>query len=109
MKLKDKIKAKLPPLPGGTYPAICIGAADLGNQYYQQSEKTYRKVALIFEIPSEANDSGQPRQLHQRYTFSASKKSNLYSLLNSWTNKNMSEQEMLEFDVFSLIGSSCFD
>lgn len=107
MKLKDKIKAKLPPLPGGTYPAVCIGVADLGDQFYKEYEKTCRKVALVFEIPSESDGEGRSRQLSQRYTFSVNKKSNLYSLLNSWTNKNMSEQEMQELDLFSLIGSSC--
>lgn len=107
MKLKDKVKAKLPPLPGGTYPAICIGIADLGDQYYQEYEKIYHKVVFTFEIPSEADGSGRPRQLSQQYTFSLHKKSNLYSLLNSWTNQNMSEQEMRELDLFSLIGNSC--
>jgi|GEM_PF-557728 len=107
MKLKDKIKAKLPPLPGGTYPAICIGVADVGDQFYQQYENTSRKVAFTFEIPSEADGSGNPRQLTKYYTFSDSKKSKMRPLLNSWTNKNMSEQEMREFDLFSLIGSSC--
>lgn len=107
MKLKDKIKAKLPPLPGGTYPAICIGVADLGDQFYQKYENTSRKVAFTFEIPSESDGEGRPRQLSQRYTFSVNKKSKMRPMLNGWTNKNMSEQEMLEFDLFSLIGSSC--
>jgi len=107
MKLKDKIKAKLPPLPGGTYPVICIGVADVGDQFYQKYKNTSRKVAFTFEIPSEADGSGQPRQLTQYYTFSANKKSKMRPMLNGWTNKNMSEQEMLEFDLFSLIGSSC--
>lgn len=110
MKLKDKIKAKLPPLPGGTYPAICIGVADLGDQFNQTFGNISRKVAFVFEIPSETvtvDGVEQPRQLSKRCTFSTSKKSALRPLLNSWTNKNMSELEMQEFELFSLIGSSC--
>lgn len=77
MKLKDKVKAALPPLPGGTYQAICIGVVDIGTQFNKIFQNSSRKVVFIFELPSEAvlvDGIEQPRQLSNAALFPSVKK-----------------------------------
>ena len=110
MKLKDKVKPAVPPLEPGVYMAVCVVVADLGDQYSEKFKKSIRKVVFSFDIPSETieiDGEQKPRQLSKRCTFSVSKKGTLNKMLNAWMNANMSEQELGELDLFSLIGRGC--
>lgn len=110
MKLKDKVKPAVPPLEAGVYMAVCVVVADLGDQYSEKYKKSSRKVVFSFDIPSETieiDGEQKPRQLPKRCTFSVSKKGTLNKMLNAWMNANMSEQELGELDLFSLIGQGC--
>lgn len=110
MKLKDKVKPAVPPLEPGVYMAVCVVVADLGDQYSEKFKKSSRKVVFSFDIPSETieiDGEQKPRQLSKRCTFSVSKKGTLNKMLNAWMNANMSEQELGELDLFSLIGRGC--
>lgn len=110
MKLKDKVKPAVPPLEPGVYMAVCVVVADLGDQYSEKYKKSSRKVVFSFDIPSEIieiDGEQKPRQLSKRCTFSVSKKGTLNKMLNAWMNANMSEQELGELDLFSLIGRGC--
>lgn len=110
MKLKDKVKPAVPPLEPGVYMAVCVVVADLGDQYGEKFKKSSRKVVFSFDIPSETieiDGEQKPRQLSKRCTFSVSKKGTLNKMLNAWMNANMSEQELGELDLFSLIGRGC--
>lgn len=110
MKLKDKVKPAVPPMEAGVYMAVCVAVVDLGDQYSEKFKNTSRKVAFAFDIPSETvviDGEQKPRQLSKRCTFSVSKKGALNKMLNAWLNTNMSEQELGELDLFSLIGRGC--
>lgn len=110
MKLKDKVKPAVPPLEPGVYMAVCVVVADLGDQYSEKFKKSSRKVVFSFDIPAETveiDGEQKLRQLSKRCTFSVSKKGILNKMLNAWMNANMSEQELGELDLFSLIGRGC--
>lgn len=110
MKLKDKVKPAVPPLEPGVYMAVCVVVADLGDQYSEKFKKSSRKVVFSFDIPAETveiDGEQKLRQLSKRCTFSVSKKGTLNKMLNAWMNANMSEQELGELDLFSLIGRGC--
>ena len=110
MKLKDKVRPSVPPLEAGVYMAVCVTIADLGDQYSEKYKSTSRKVVFAFDIPSETieiDGEQKPRQLSKRCTFSVSKKGAMNKMLNSWLNANMSEKELGEIDLFSLIGRGC--
>ncbi len=90
--------------------AVCVLIADLGDQYNEKFKNVQRKVVFSFDIPSETvvyEGEERPRQLSKWYTFSTNKKSGLYKALNAWLNTNMSEDELSEIDLFSLIGQGC--
>ena len=36
MKIKDRAKPALPPVPAGQYLAVCVGVYDLGEQYSEK-------------------------------------------------------------------------
>ncbi len=110
MKLKDKVKPAVPPMKSDVYMAVCVLIADLGDQYNETYKKTQRKVVFSFDIPSETvviDGEQKTRQLSKWLTFSVNKKSTLYKMLNAWMNTSLSEQEMREIDLFTLIGRGC--
>ena len=53
MRIRDKVKPTVPPLPGGNYLGICVYSIDLGEQLSEfegKSKGYYNKVMLGFEI-----------------------------------------------------------
>ena len=52
LKVKNKKGPSLPPIDGGTYPAVCVGVVDLGEQYNEKFKDYKEKIlsALVFVI-----------------------------------------------------------
>lgn len=113
LKLKKKKAAKIPPIEGGTYMAICVGVIDLGEQYNQNYKNYADKLMLLFEIPDETvevDGEQKPRWLSKEYTASLNEKSKLYKDLVSWRAKPFSEEELGEigdgFDTSDMAGQA---
>lgn len=110
MKIKDKAKPKLPPMEAGTYPAICTGVVDLGEQYSEKFKNYSNKVLIIFEFPTETievDGKMEPRQLSKELTISGSKKGNLRGLLESWNGVQYSDEAFADLDLFDQVGKAC--
>lgn len=98
------------PIEPGTYPAICVGIYDLGEQYNERFEKYSRKVVFSFEIPSETiliDGEELPRMLSETYTASLGEKSNLRKTLESWRGRQFSQDELKGFDLENVLGAPC--
>lgn len=109
MRLKDKARPSIPPMEPGVYFAVCTIVADLGDQYSEKFKNTNRQLVLGFDIPSETvevDGEQKPRQLSRRFTFSYTKKSNLFKTLSGWLGIT-SEDEIADFDLFELAGKGC--
>ena len=109
MRLKDKARPSVPPMEPGVYFAVCTIVADLGDQYSEKYKNTNRQLVLGFDIPSETvevDGEQKPRQLSRRFTFSYTKKSNLFKTLSGWLGIT-SEDEIADFDLFELAGKGC--
>ena len=109
MRLKDKARPSIPPMEPGVYFAVCTIVADLGDQYSEKYKNTNRQLVLGFDIPSETveiDGEQKPRQLSRRFTFSYTKKSNLFKTLSGWLGIT-SEDEIADFDLFELAGKGC--
>ena len=66
MKIKDKAKPSIPPVPAGGYLAVCVGIYDLGNQYSEKFKSYSPKVMITFDLPQvtvEVDGKQEPRQL----------------------------------------------
>lgn len=118
LKIKKKSGSSVPPMEAGTYPAVCVGIVDLGEQYNEAFKKYTDKMLFIWEIPSqtiEIDGENKPRWLSKDFSASLHEKSNLYQTLVSWRGKAFTEAELAEdengdmqFSVLEMLGSGCF-
>nr|WP_300187077.1 hypothetical protein [uncultured Agathobaculum sp.] len=110
MKLKDKIKPKIPPLKNGIYMAVCVAVADIGDQYSAKFKNIQRKILFAFDIPSETievNGEIRPRQLSKRCTFTDSNRGTLIKVVNAWLNSKISERELRDMELYDFAGKPC--
>jgi hypothetical protein len=118
LKIKKKSGSSVPPMEAGTYPAVCVGIVDLGEQYSETFKKYSDKLLVIWEIPSqtiEIDGEDKPRWLSKDFSASLNEKSNLYQTLVSWRGKAFTENELTEdengfmqFSVLDMLGTGCF-
>lgn len=118
LKIKKKSGSSVPPIDAGTYPAVCVGIVDLGEQYSETFKKYNDKMLVIWEIPSqtiEIDGEDKPRWLSKDFSASLNEKSNLYQILVSWRGKAFTENELTEdetgfmqFSVLDMLGTGCF-
>lgn len=118
LKIKKKSGPSVPPMDAGTYPAVCVGIVDLGEQYSETFKKYNDKMLVIWEIPSqtiEIDGEDKPRWLSKDFSASLNEKSNLYQILVSWRGKAFTENELTEdetgfmqFSVLDMLGTGCF-
>ena len=118
LKIKKKSGSSVPPMEAGTYPAVCVGIVDLGEQYNEAFKKYTDKMLFIWEIPSQTikiDGEDKPRWLSKDFSASLHEKSNLYQTLVSWRGKAFTEAELAEdesgdmqFSVLEMLGSGCF-
>lgn len=118
LKIKKKSGPSVPPIDAGTYPAVCVGIVDLGEQYSETFKKYNDKMLVIWEIPSqtiEIDGGDKPRWLSKDFSASLNEKSNLYQTLVSWRGKAFTENELTEdetgfmqFSVLDMLGTGCF-
>ncbi len=103
---KKKTKSSVPPLAADTYPAVCIGVIDLGEQlvkFKEKSEQYLHKILFLFEVIGETVDvdgEAKPRWLSKEYTLSLSEKSKLAPVISAWTGLETVD----EYDVMQLVG-----
>ena len=110
MRIKDKVKPKVPPVEPGVYMAVCVGVIDLGEQYSEKFKNYANKLRIVWELCGqtvEIDGEQKPRQLSKEFTFSANKKSNLRAFLTSWNGKVYSDEEFVELDIFDQLGKAC--
>lgn len=118
LKIKKKSGASVPPMEAGTYPAVCVGVVDLGEQHSETFKKYSDKLLIIWEIPSqtiEIDGEDKPRWLSKDFAASLHEKSNLHKILVSWRGKAFTEKELTEdengfmqFSVLDMLGAGCF-
>ena len=105
---KKKAKSSVPPLAADTYPAVCVGVVDLGEQHSEKFKNYQNKVMFLFEIIGETVDvdgEAKPRWLSKEFTLSLSEKSNLAKTIEAWTGREITDDENENgFDVSTLLG-----
>lgn len=107
MKIKDKAKAALPPIPAGQYLAVCVGVFDLGEQYSEKFKNYSPKLMITFDVPAvtvEVDGKQEPRQLSREFTISGKNNSKLREFISSWNGCQYSDEAFGEFDPLTQIG-----
>jgi hypothetical protein len=98
------------PIPEGQYVARCYRVIDLGTQEneYMGEIKYLPKVMVTWEILDDPKmGDGRPFSISKTYTLSLHEKSNMFKDLTSWRGKTFTKDELLGFDITSLVGAYC--
>lgn len=109
--IKKSPSAMFPQLEPSSYLAVCCGIVDLGEIYSTTYEKMQPKIAVLWELPTEAitqNEEVLPRIMHRVFTASFHEQSALRKMLNNWRGKDLTEDELAGFDMRNIIGAGCF-
>ena len=110
MKIKDRAKPSLPPVPGGTYLATCVYSIDIGEQLceYKDKGKSYNNQVMIgFELVGvtvEIDGKQEPRTLGRTFNVAKSKNAALRKFVSAWDAKEYGDEEFAEMDTNDLVG-----
>ena len=98
-----------PTVSVGVHKARCVRVIDLGTQQndYQGQISLKRQVMLIWEVPSETDNKGEPLTISKFYTLSLNEKANLANDLVSWRGRPFTETEKKAFDISKVAGKPC--
>lgn len=114
MKIRDKVKPSLPPIPGGTYLGICVYSIEVGEQLceFKDKGKSYNnQVMLGFEICGltiEIEGKQEPRVLGRTFNIAKSKNAGLRKFIGAWEAKELSDDEFLDTDTNDYVGRPAF-
>jgi hypothetical protein len=84
-----------PPHDEGQFAAICVDVIDLGlnvETYQQNPPEIKDKTVLLFR--TESVRDGKPQHIHQEFSTSMGKKSNMRKFLESWRGKPYTDEEV---------------
>ena len=110
MKIKSGVKPSLPPVPGGTYLAVCVYSIAIGEQLceFKDKGKSYNnQVMLGFELQGvtvEIDGKQEPRTLGRTFNIAKSKNAALRKFVGAWEAKEYTDEEFLEMDTNDLVG-----
>lgn len=106
-------KPQIPPIPEGSYPAVCCGLMDIGTQQvnYKGTEKEQEQIVVMWELVGEtvelSDGSVEPRTISKTYTKSLYERSSLYKDLVSWRGREFTPEELGAFDLRSVLSAPC--
>ena len=110
MKIKTGVKPSLPPVPGGTYLAVCVYSIAICEQLceFKDKGKSYNnQVMLGFELQGvtvEIDGKQEPRTLGRTFNIAKSKNAALRKFVGAWEAKEYTDEEFLELDTNDLVG-----
>lgn len=99
--------------PVGTHIARCIKLIDIGTQKgeYQGQPTMKRQIIMTWELPSElistGDAKGKPFVISKFYTLSLGEKATLRKDLSAWRGRDFTDDELIKFDVRSVLGKPC--
>ena len=102
-----KIKANngnFEPCPEFTGKAVCVDVTPLRKQQSQFGERDVFK--LVFEVDMEKEDGGRFCVWSRNFTPSLNEKANFRKFLRGWFGRDLSKQELDDFETDSLVGKS---
>jgi hypothetical protein len=101
MKLKAN-NSNFEPCPEFTGRAVCVDVTPLKKQQSQFGERDVFKV--VFEIDADRGDGSRFCAWSRNFTPSLNEKANFRKFLRSWFGRDLTSNELSEFDTETLIG-----
>jgi hypothetical protein len=102
-------ESKYPEVATGVHKARCVKVIDLGTQEnnYDGQVTWKHQCMIIWEVPSQSNNNGEPLTISKFYTLSLHEKATLGNDLSSWRGRPFTEMEKKGFDISKLVGVPC--
>lgn len=99
-------------LPAGSYLARAYSIVDLGTQHNPAFNNDSRKIRITWELPTEMRTfteekGSQPMVLGKKFTLSLNEKATLRKFLAGWRGKDLTKEELQNFDITSLLWVTC--
>lgn len=110
MKIKDRVKPKIPTVDPGVYVGICIGIIDLGEQYSEKYKNYSYKMQIVFELPTETvevDGKHEPKQLSKTFNVTAKVGSKFRDFISAWNGKTYSDDDFCDLEMFNQLGKPC--
>ena len=112
MKLKKIMKPREPIVENGTYLAVCVGVVFVGEQYMDRTafggRSSYEnQVVFVWDLPSELDKDGKPKQLSKDLNATSSPNGTLNSIMEAWNSRTYSREELEEADLNDQLGKVC--
>jgi len=103
---KPSAKESLPPIPPGSYHGVDYMVIDMGTQPNKFGGPDKPMVRIGWELPELRMENGQLRACWVEYTNSMHEDANLRQLLESWSGRELTHEEIHEgaFDMKKLLG-----
>jgi len=103
MKIKAN-NANFEACPEFTGKAVCVDVTPLRKQQSQYGERDVFKV--VFEVDMDKDDGGRYCVWSRNFTPSLNEKANLRKFVRGWFGRDLTKQELEDFDTDSLIGKT---
>lgn len=112
MKLKKIMKPREPIVENGAYLAVCVGVIFVGEQYMDRTafggRSSYEnQVVFVWDLPSELDKDGKPKQLSKDLNATSSPNGTLNSIMEAWNSRTYSREELEEADLNDQLGKVC--
>lgn len=107
---------KFPTAPEGTFSAVCVDVIDLGKVENKVFGGMRNMVRLVWQIDEEMDEetaqrfkmpNGSRHIIKQDYTASLDEKAKIRKHLQSWRGRAFTPQELLGFDMETVVGVPC--
>jgi hypothetical protein len=106
MKLSEKKSSTFTPCPEYTGRAVCVDVTPLETKQTDYGPK--EKFRLVFEVDLENERKERHCVWSSNFTASLNEKATLRKFLKQWLGRDLTAQELQEFDTESLIGKPAF-
>lgn len=101
------------PVEAGPTRGVCYMVADLGTSLNEFDNKMKRQVLIGFELPDilettkeDGVEVERARTINKFMTLSLNEKATLRLILQAWRGREMTDDEVKNFDLFSIVGKS---
>lgn len=111
MKLKTIMKPAAPTVEAGSYLAVCVGVVFIGEQYIppfgDKKARYENRLMFVWDIPSELDENGAPKQLSKAINATNSPKGNLMAIMSGWNSRTYTKDELADAEVNDQLGKAC--
>jgi len=106
MKLKENSSGNFTPCPEYTGKGVCVDVTPLKKVQTEYGEK--EKFKLVFETEALKEDGSRFAVWSQGFTPLLHEKAGLRKFLRGWNGRDLSKEELADFDTESMLGRSAF-